>query len=182
MKRWWNTPKHPASARRLFVLASVLLAAAAVVVVPAVTVRAQQSEAEFKVDGIQANSSSPFVVSGDYIGAGTVWKHMIGPVLSTTAFAMIPSAPGFGGAGCYAEYSQDQIVAQEGSTITVDVYGTRCEPYGSSGAHNTFGVYSILGGTGQFQVVNAGCGTITINVRADGSANLRIDGGIIRAR
>lgn len=164
------------------VMASVLLALAAVVVVPSVHVRAQAnsnvSGGEFIVNGFQADSSSPFNVQGDLIGKG-VWQHMVGPILGG-AVAMIPGAPpNFGGVGCQPEYSQDEIVTQDTSTITVNVIGTRCQQYSSPGAHSTTGIYSLVGGTGRFQGATHGTGTVTVDTHADGSASIHI-GGFLR--
>ena len=163
--------------RRLIALTRGLLAVAAVVaviVVPA-SIRAQANDGdlrsdEFIVFGFQADSSSPFQVTTT-LGNG-VWEHLVGPVFGST-FAMIPSVSGFAGAGCQAEYSKDRIVFDQGDTITLNVFGTRCESYDSPGAHKTFGSYSFVSGTGRFQdVPQIGTGPITIDARADGSTTL----------
>jgi hypothetical protein len=158
---------------------SLLLAATAALVLPTTNVRAQSSTPQpllfnLQIDGFQSDSSSPFVVKGDPIGQG-VWKHLIGPVLGTP-FTLIPAAAGFAGATCQPEYSQDQITTSDGSTITANVTGSRCVPNDSPGAHTTIGVYSIVGGTGQFDWVTHGVGPITIDARADGSTSLFIAG------
>jgi hypothetical protein len=129
---------------------------------------------ELIVDGFQASSSSPFLVKGHEIGNG-VWQRLVGPILGLP-FAAIPSAPGFAGATCQAEYSRDQIVAEDDSTITLDVFGTRCQPSASPIAHAATGVYSFVGGTGRFQDLTGGTGPITITAYADGTTFLRIDG------
>ena len=170
--------------RQLVAVAGTLLALALVIVVPAVRVRAQPKASpalvQFVVSGFQADSSSPFVLSGDQIGEGAVWQHLDGPFISNT-LGLIPGAPEtFGGVGCRAEYSQDQIVAKDGSTITVNVFGTRCQPYSSPGAHTTNGSYSLIGGTGRFKDVTHGTGTVTIDANADGSTSLAIEGFLIK--
>jgi hypothetical protein len=129
---------------------------------------------ELIVNGFQASSSSPFLVKGHEIGNG-VWQRQVGPILGLP-FAAIPSAPGFAGATCQAEYSRDRIVAEDGSTITLDVFGTRCQPSASPIAHATTGVYSFVGGTGRFKDLTGGTGPITITAYADGTTFLRIDG------
>lgn len=158
-----------------------LLALAAVLVVP---VRAQSQPAgppsiQFVVSGFQANTTAPFLLQGDLIGEGAVWQRVAGPFLSGT-LALIPGAPTFGGVGCRAEYSQDQIVTQDGSTITVNVHGVHCEPYDSPGAHTTTGSYSLVGGTGRFKDATLGSGTVTVDAHADGSATIHIGGFLAR--
>jgi hypothetical protein len=66
---------------------SMLLAAAAALVVPAIAVHAQSTTPQplsvnIQIDGFQPDSSSPFVVKGDFIGQG-VWQRLVGPVLGT---------------------------------------------------------------------------------------------------
>ncbi|SPF43386.1 exported hypothetical protein [Candidatus Sulfopaludibacter sp. SbA4] len=158
--------------RRLVALTGALLAASA----PAVRADSDSDTfpVPFVVRGFQANSSSPFVVTIDGIVTG-VWQRLLGPVPSTT-LGTIPSAVGFGGGGCQLEYSQDRIVTQDGSTLTFDVYGLRCVPAASPGAHVTTGSYSIVGGTGRFGNGPGGVGTVSIDSRADGSAFISISG------
>ena len=160
---------------------SVLLAAAAALVVPAIGVEAQSTAPQslsvnVQIDGFQPDSSSPFVVKGDFIGQG-IWQRLIGPVLGTP-FTLIPGAAGFAGATCQPEYSQDQIITSDGSTITANVTGTRCVPNDSPGAHTTAGIYSFIGGTGRFSWITQGAGPITIDARADGSTSLFIAGTV----
>ena len=161
-----------------------VLAIAAGVIIPAVRIRAQPARGpvlvQFVVHGIQANSSSPFILQGDVIGSGATWQHLVGPLLNNT-FSLIPGAPqNFGGVGCQGEYSQDQIVTGDGSTLTFNVYGVRCKPYATPGAHTTIGAYSVAGGTGHFKDVTSGTGTVTIDGRADGSATINIGGFLVR--
>jgi hypothetical protein len=68
------------------------------------------------------------------------------------------------------------ITTSDGSTITANVTGTRCVPNDSPGA--TVGVYSFIGGTGQFSWITHGSGPITIDARADGSTSLFIAGTV----
>jgi hypothetical protein len=75
------------------------------------------------------------------------------------------------------EYSQDQILFDDGSTITFNVHGVRCEDTASPGAHVTTGNYSIIAGTGRFSNDPGGSGTVSIDARADGSALITITGG-----
>jgi len=155
--------------------AAIGLGAVAALVVPAIHLRAQ-SEPEpinikVEIDGFQPDPSSPFEVTGDYVGTG-VWQHLVGPLLGPL-FTSIPGPSGFTGS-CQSEYSQDQIFASDGSTLLVEVTGIRCET--TPGTHRTFGAYSPVSGTGRFQVVTAGTGPITIDVHADGSSTLFIGG------
>jgi hypothetical protein len=164
---------------------SALLAVAAGIVVLAVRVRAEPDQGpvslQFVVHGIQANSSAPFILQGDVIGSGATWQHLVGPLLNHNTVALIPGVPEtFGGVGCQAEYSQDQIVTRDGSTMTFNVYGLRCKPYNTPDAHTTIGAYSVAGGTGRFKDVTSGTGTVTIDGRADGSATLNIGGFLVR--
>jgi hypothetical protein len=168
----------------LVALRGALLALATVLVVLAVPLQAQPgagpASIQFVVNGFQANSSAPFLLQGDQVGEGAVWQHLAGPFLGGT-LALIPgAAPAFGGVGCRAEYSQDQIVTEDGSTITVNVHGVHCEPYDSPGAHTTTGSYSLVGGTGRFKDATLGGGTVTIDAHADGSATIHIGGFLAR--
>lgn len=160
-----------------------LLALAAVLAVPvcaqAPPDTSSKKKIRFEVSGFQTNSTAPFLLQGDLVGEGAVWQHVAGPFLSGT-LTLIPGAPTFGGVGCRAEYSQDQIVAQDGSTLTVNVHGFHCEPYDSPGAHTTTGSYSLVGGTGIFKDATLGGGTVSIDVHADGSATIHIGGFIAK--
>jgi len=173
-----NTRTERIMKRQVVTLPGALLALAAALVVPT---RAQapsdasSASIQFVVSGFQANSTAPFLLQGDLVGEGAVWQRVAGPFLSGT-LALIPGAPTFGGVGCRAEYSQDQIVAQDGSTITVNVHGVHCEPYDTPGAHTTTGSYSLVGGTGRFKDATLGSGTVTIDAHADGSATIHIGG------
>jgi hypothetical protein len=174
---------------RFAAVAGALLAIITVILAPAVRVRAQSnanlSLNEFgtiDISGFQANSSSPFLLKGNLIGVdGAIWARLAGPSLSPT-FAFIPAIsgamPAFTGAGCEAEYTQDQIVENDGSTLTVNVFGTRCEPGSSPGAHSTIGVYSIISGTGRLQGVTTGTGEVAIDAHADGSGVIHIAGPV----
>src|SRR5262249_8261913 len=104
-------------------------------------------------------------------------------------FGAIPGAAGtppFEGAGCRAEWSEDEIVTRHRGTLTVNVWGFRCEPNDAAsvaaGAHVTSGLYSIQRGTGRFQDVIGGTGSIQIDARSDGIVVLRISGTIRRFR
>lgn len=161
-----------------------LLALSTFAFAPAILAQAQsgaaQSQIQFVVSGFQADSSSPFLLQGDLVGEGAVWQHVTGPFLGGTLTVIPGAPPSFGGVGCRTEYSQDQIVAEDGSTLTFNVYGVRCEPYGSPGAHTTSASYSLVGGTGRFKNATLGGGTVSIDGHADGSATIHI-GGFIAA-
>jgi hypothetical protein len=170
-----NTRTERIMKRQVVTLPGALLALAAALVAPARAQPQPDGSIRFVVSGFQVNSTSPFLLQGDLMGEGAVWQRVAGPFLSGT-LALIPGAPTFGGVGCRAEYSQDQIVTQDGSTLTVNVHGVRCEPYDSPGAHTTTGSYSLVGGTGRFKDATLGGGTVTIDVHADGSATIHIGG------
>ena len=161
----------------LVALNTVLLTLAWVVTMAALPARAQHNQYPVKFDarGKQADSSSPFLIKVDEYGTG-VWQRLVGPVLSPP-FATIPSSDGFNGADCEMEYTQDQILFDDGSTITFNVHGVRCEDTASPGAHVTTGNYSITAGTGRFSNDPGGTGTVSIDARADGSAAITITGG-----
>jgi hypothetical protein len=161
----------------LVALGSALFTLAAFVIMSALPARAQHNQypVQFDARGKQANSSSPFLIKVDMYGTG-VWQRLLGPVLSST-FATIPPSGGFDGAGCEMEYSQDQILFHDGSTITFNVHGVRCEDTASPGAHVTTGNYSIIAGTGRFSNDPGGTGTVSIDAHADGSAAITITGG-----
>ena len=172
----WKTSKVR-NASPLVARNGVLLTLAAVVIVSAIHARGQHNQypVQFDARGKQANSSSPFYIKVDVYGTG-VWQRLIDPVLSPT-FATIPPSVGFGGAGCEMEYSQDQILFDDGSTITFNVHGVRCADTASPGAHVTTGNYSIVAGTGRFSNDPGGTGTVSIDARADGSTLITITGG-----
>ncbi len=145
--------KSPMKSRRLVAVTLPLFAAVPLLVVSAVHVRAQSGDAwpsvlvDVKATGFRASNSSPFAITGT-IGEG-VWQRLVGPILGNT-FATIPSSSSFGGAGCQPEYSQDQIVILDGSTLTFKVVGVRCVPATPAGAFASNGVYDIVGATGRF--------------------------------
>lgn len=162
--------------------AALLLTAAAVLVVPSLRVRADSSipalpkadyPVKFDVRGFQTNSSSPFLVYIDGVGPG-VWQRQVGPVLSSSG--TIPAAAGYAGGACQMEYSRDQIVIEDGSSLTFDVHGLRCEDAASPNAHATTGNYSIVAGTGGFTYPR-GTGVISIETQPDGISFLTITGG-----
>jgi hypothetical protein len=170
-----NTRMGRTMKRQLVAAPCALLALGAALVVSARAQSKPDGSVRFVVSGSQANSTAPFLLQGDLVGEGAVWQHVAGPFLSGT-LALIPGAPTFGGVGCRVEYSQDQIVTQDGSTLTVNVHGFHCEPYDSPGAHTTTGSYSLVGGTGRFKDATLGGGTVSIDVHADGSATIHIGG------
>lgn len=179
------------NAQRVTVFSGALLTMAALAGTAAMRVGAQSNPGggdvqPFVADGYQANSSSPFVLQGDGIGHNATWHPVLGPVVGD-AVGSIPGTngpPSFDGADCRAEYSQDQIVVRHKGTLSVNVWGFRCEPNeagaAATGAHFTNGLYSVQGGTGQFQNVIGGTGSIQIDARSDGSVSLRISGVIRR--
>lgn len=172
------------NSNRMFRLAStgILLVVAAALVVPSRQVRADSSipalpkadyPVKFDVRGFQTDSSSPFLVYIDSVGPG-VWQRLVGPVLSSAG--AIPAASGYAGGTCQLEYSRDQIVIEDGSSLTFDVHGLRCEDASSPNAHATTGNYSIVAGTGGFTYPR-GTGTISIETQPDGISFLTITGG-----
>lgn len=178
------------NAHKVLMLSGLLTGFAAIVIIPAMHMSAQPPNAAqfrpFSVDGFQATASSSLLLHGDPIGNNATWQRVLGPSLGSP-FGMIPSVSGsvsFNGASCRAEYSQDQIVTANKGTLNVNVWGYRCEPFDSAaaavGAHVTNGAYSIQGGTGQFQDVAGGTGSIQIETRSDGSTLLRIAGSVLR--
>lgn len=162
--------------------AGALLMAAAALVTPSLQVRADSSipalpkadyPVKFDVRGFQTDSSSPFLVYIDGVGPG-VWHRLVGPVLSNSS--TIPAAGAYGGGTCQLEYSQDQIVIEDGSSLTLDVHGLRCEDASSPNAHATTGNYSIVAGSGGFTYPR-GTGTISIETQSDGISFITITGG-----
>ena len=146
----------------------------------------------FVARGFQLSSSSPLMLYGDPIGDNAVWQPLASPILGST-LETIPSGPGFGGAVCRQEFRQGQILTQDGSSLTVHTYGTRCDPAIPSGtpaaslstASTTFidhcashGIYSIQGGTGTFADVIGGTGSVQFLLNSDGMVFLSIDGTI----
>jgi hypothetical protein len=201
MKLFFTTPKsklggkhHEKRCRKLNKTKSPLLViAGALLAVAAMAATATQASAQddstkvrfqpFEAVGYQADSSSPLVFQGRPIGKNAIWQVLVGP-LESSAFATIPSASdpaGFGGAVCAADYSQAELVTEDGSTLTVNVYGFRCEPSDPAaatapGAHFKSGVYSVVGGTGAFKKVGGGTGSISFDAPGDGSVYVNITG------
>jgi hypothetical protein len=174
--------KHSKNTRAFLVIAGALLAVAAMAALPGTPAWAQHDSTKvhfqpFQAIGYQANSSSPLVFSGKPIGNNAIWQVLVGP-LESSPFATIPSAQGFGGALCVADYSQAEIVATDGSTLTVNVYGTRCEPNDPAGAHVKSGVYSVASGTGAFKNTHGGTGSISFDAPGDGSIYVNVTGFI----
>ncbi len=166
---------------RCITTSGLLLVGAVMVIAPVIPARAQPNLPNvvfhtLELDGYQPDSSSPLIVQGEPVGENAIWQRIVGPLLSDT-FAEIPGASSpttFNGAVCRAKYSQAQIVGKDGSTLTVNVYGLRCEP--SAGGHLMNGIYTIEGGTGRFEDVLGGTGSIQIDERSDGSVVLRVAG------
>jgi len=141
----------------------------------------------FQAIGYQASSSAPLVFHGNPIGSNAVWNVKVGP-LESTPFATIPPASNpadFGGADCKADYSESEIDASDGSTLTVSVYGFLCEPSDPSATsatktnpHFKSAVYSVLGGTGVFENVSGGDGSISFDAPGDGRVFVNITGFI----
>ena len=132
------------------VAAGTLLLAVAVLIAPAIHVRAQSTTqpliVNIRIDGFQPDLSSPFEVQGDFIGTGA-WQTLTAPLLGPP-FTSITGPSSFTGS-CQSEYAQHQIVTSDGSTLIAEVTGIRCVT--APGAHRTFGMYSPVGGTGRFQ-------------------------------
>src|SRR5579864_7756395 len=110
----------------LIIIVSGALIGAAAIIPTAIRLRAQglvnaPQLRRFEAAGFQASATSPLILQGDLLGNNAVWHVTTGPVLSNT-FGMIPAVTGFDGAGCQADYSQDKIVTQDGSSLTVNVY------------------------------------------------------------
>ena len=98
----------------------------------------------FQADGFQADPSSPLTLQGDLLGTNATWQTLVGPVRSNSLATLPSVSAAYDGGGCVAEYSQNQIVADDGSTLTLSIYGLRCEPYNpsaaSAGAHTNIGM------------------------------------------
>lgn len=176
-----NSEKNSSRISRL-AAAGALLLAGALLVVPSPQMRADSSipalpkadyPVKFDVRGFQTDSSAPFLVYIDSVGPA-VWQRLVGPVLSSAG--ALPAAAGYGGGACQLEYSRDQITIEDGSSLTFDVHGLRCEDASSPSAHATTGNYSIVAGTGGF-IYPHGTGTISIETQPDGVSFLTITGG-----
>lgn len=139
----------------------------------------------FALDGFQASNASTLVLEGSDIGQGATWSHLYGPVIGNTVGEVPPSgqaaqAPSFGGAGCQLEYSQDQLSANGGrDTFVADVYSLSCQPFNQAGVALRNGTFNIVSGTGLYQNLTGGGGSIQISSRADGSAILHLSGSLI---
>ncbi len=139
----------------------------------------------FTLDGFQASSTSPLNVLADGLVGGATWSHVYGPVGGSSLGTVLANNQGpqtvpFGGAGCQLEYSQDQLSANGGrDTLNVDVYSTTCQPFNQPASAIKNGTFSIVGGTGLFQNLIGGGGSIQVSVRADGSVVMHLAGNLI---
>lgn len=138
------------------------------------------------LDGFQPNNTSPLNVVADGFAGGT-WSHVYGPLAGSSIGNVLPmnqdqQAVLFTGAGCQLEYSQDQFSANQGrDTFNVDVYSTSCLPFSQPGSAIKNGTFNIVGGTGLFQNLVGGGGTIQMSARADGSVVMHLAGNLIAA-
>jgi hypothetical protein len=168
----------------------MLAAAAGILVFTATQAKADKKQARlgslpFSLDGFQANDTAPLNVLADGLVGGATWSHVYGPVGGSSLGTVLPNnqapqAVGFSGAGCQLEYSQDQFSANGGrDTFNADVYSTTCQPFSQPGAAMKNGSFSIVSGTGLFQNLVGGGGTIQISARADGSVIMHLAGNLI---
>jgi hypothetical protein len=168
----------------------VLAIAGTVLVGTAIQARADRKQSRvgflpFSLDGFQASSTTPLNVLADGLIGGATWSHVYGPIGGSSLGTVLPNGQGpqsvpFGGAGCQLEYSQDQLSANGGKdTFNVDIYSTTCEPFSQPGSALKNGTFSIVSGTGLFQNVIGGGGTIQISARADGSVIMHLAGNLI---
>lgn len=139
----------------------------------------------FALDGFQPNDASALALQGANIGQGATWSHLYGPVVGSTVGEVQPSdqsqqALPFDGAGCQLEYSQDQLSANGGrDTFVADVYALSCQPVNQPGVALKNGTFNIVSGTGLYQNLTGGSGSIQVSSRADGSAILHLSGSLI---
>ena len=178
-------------------LAAALVVAATGVTL-AIRVWAQDATAvefqSFEADGFQSSSDAPLLIQGNAgIGNNATLEVVLGPVLGNVFGIIPPSSPGtasaatapYLGANCKAEFSQDVIKTSDFGTskigisgsLLLDVYGLRCEP--NAGGHVKNGVYSVTGGTGQFEGL-IGAGNIVFDARSDGSTLVHLAGNLAR--
>ena len=166
----------------------MLAIAAGVLVVTSMQARADKKQTRmgflpFSLDGFQASSTEPLNVLTDGFVRGATWSHIIGPIQGSSLGTVTPDnlAPaGFTGAGCQLEYSQDQFSANGGrDTFNADVYSTTCQPFSQPSSAIKNGTFSIVSGTGLFQNLVGGGGTLQVSVRQDGSVIMHLAGNLI---
>ncbi len=176
--------------KRWMTMSCMLAAAAGILVFTAMQARADKNQARmgflpFSLDGFQANGTAPLNVLADGFIRGGTWSHVYGPVAGSSLGTVVPNnqasqAVGFSGAGCQLEYSQDQFSANGGKdTFNADVYSTTCQPFSQPSAAIKNGTFSIVSGTGLFQNLVGGGGTIQTSARADGSVIMHLAGNLI---
>ncbi len=167
-----------------------LAVAGAVLIGTAIQAKADRKQAgvgsmPFSLDGFQPSGTAPLNVLADGLIGGATWSHVYGPVVGSSLGTGLPNDQGpqavsFGGAGCQLEYSQDKLSANGGrDTFNVDVYSTSCLPFSQPGSALKNGTFSIVGGTGLFQNLIGGGGTIQVSARADGSVVMHLAGDLI---
>ena len=130
--------------------------------------------------GFQADASSPLTLQGEPIGTAA-WHVLNSPPVSNP-FGFLLADSSFSGAACQADYSRNEIVTQDGSSLNLEVYGFRCDPSGgatATGLSKKIGIFSVLGGTGTFQGLIGGTGSIAFDSRADGSVFVSIQGSLL---
>ncbi len=176
MKKMWIT------------ICTVLAVAVSTLALTTIQARADRRTCGFQpftLDGFQASNASTVALQGSNIGQGATWSHLYGPLVGSTVGEVQPNdqsqqALSFGGAGCQLEYSQDQFSANGGrDTFVADVYSLSCQPFNQAGAALKNGTFNIVSGTGLYQNLTGGGGSIEISSRADGSAILHLSGGLI---
>ena len=176
MKKTWIT------------ICGVLAVAGATLALTTIQAKADRSVCGFQpfaLDGFQASDASTLALQGSNIGHGATWSHLYGPLVGSTVGEVQPTdqsqqALSFGGAGCQLEYCQDQFSANGGrDTFVADVYSLSCQPFNQPGVAVANGTFNIVSGTGLYQNLTGGGGSIQISSRADGSAILHLSGGLI---
>lgn len=176
MKKTWIT------------IGGVLAVAGATLAATTIQARADRRACGFQplvLDGFQASDASTLALQGNNIGQGATWSHLYGPVVGTTVGEIQPSdqseeALSFGGAGCQLEYSRDRFSANGGrDTFVADVYALSCQTFNQGGVTLRNGTFNVVSGTGLYQNLTGGGGSIQVASRADGSAVLHLSGGLI---
>ena len=174
--------------RTWITIGGVLVVAGATLVATTIQAKADRKACGFQplvLDGFQASDASTLALQGNNIGQAATWTHLYGPVVGSTVGEIQPSdqseeALSFGGAGCQLEYSRDQFSANGGrDTFVADVYALSCQTFNQGGAALKNGTFNIVSGTGIYQNLTGGGGSIQLTSRADGSAILHLSGGLI---
>jgi hypothetical protein len=153
----------------------------------------------FRLDGYRASSSAPFVVTDhERSGEGGIFTLVGDPILSTQTLDIPAPTPGtgpggstpsdFGGASCSAAFRQMMLTTDNGaSSLGMEGFEQNCleniPPGTGIGSHFSHGIITCRkNGSGKYSDVFDGAGTYALELNADGSGVVHVEGNLMRKR